>query len=241
LYGRFYNMVLIMIDMEKERFKKIYDNFEGDGLNPIWKTTKFEKGRIEFQSEVVRKGKRAICITINEGDKLEENTERDELLLNKKLGSLEGEEFSYEFSMFIPEDFPIVPTRLVIAQWKQDEGENDAKINNPVLAIRYSSGKLHITAKTDEKKRYLWSTNEEVRGKWLDFKFQIKFSRSGNGYVKALLNEEEIINYKGVTAYGEDAGYPENSNFYFKMGLYRDTMKESMRIYIDEFKKMFIE
>jgi hypothetical protein len=226
---------------DKPRFQELYDGFEGDELSPIWKTTKFEAGRVKFQSEFVREGKGAVEVNIQKYDKKDtNNSERDELLLDKRLGSFEDEEFSYEFSMYIPEDFPIVPTRLVIAQWKQEEGNVDAKINNPVLAIRYSSGKLHITAKTDEKKRHLWMTEEEVRGKWLDFKFYIKFSRKEGGYVKAWLNEEEIVNYVGLTAYDEEAGYPKNSRFYFKMGLYRDRMDEPMKIYIDEFKKRFI-
>jgi hypothetical protein len=55
------------------------------------------------------------------------------------------------------------------------------------------------------------------------------------------LNNKKIIDYSGVTAYNEKSGYQNNSRFYFKMGLYRDTMEEPMKIYIDEFRKEFLE
>ena len=51
------------------------------------------------------------------------------------------------------------------------------------------------------------------------------------------MNEKQIVNYKGVTAYSEKYNYPKPGHFYFKMGLYRDRMDEPMTIYIDEFKK----
>jgi hypothetical protein len=51
------------------------------------------------------------------------------------------------------------------------------------------------------------------------------------------MNDKEIINYKGITAYSEKYGYSNPGKFYFKMGLYRDTMDEPMTAYFDEFHK----
>ena len=48
--------------------------------------------------------------------------------------------------MYFPPDFPIVPVRLVIAQWKQDcHGAAPCDDDSPVLALRYIDGALRIT------------------------------------------------------------------------------------------------
>jgi len=223
--------------------KEIYDGFEGDFLSDIWKQTKFEKGAVEFQSDIVRKGKKALKITIHKGDKIEQGnenfktSERDELLERKDFGPKEGKEYSYSFSIYLPKDFLIVPTRLVLAQFKQDEKDDKVSIDNPILALRYVNGELFITLQTSEERIKLFRTNEEMRGKWLDFRFNIKLTRTKSGFVKVWMNDKEIVNYKGITAYSEKYGYSKPGKFYFKMGLYRDTMDEPMTAYFDEFRK----
>jgi hypothetical protein len=223
---------------------KLYDGFE-ESLSDIWKKTKLEAGAVEIQSEIVREGKGAAKITIHKGDKAEEGygnvktSERAELLERKELGPEEGKSYSYSFSVYVPEDFPIVPTRLVLAQWKQEDEDDEASVTNPVLALRYVNGELFITLQTSEweNRTSLFSTKEEVIGKWIDFSFDLKFTRAEFGFVKVKMNKKTIVDYKGVTAYSEEQGYPKKSNFYFKMGLYRDSMDESMTAYFDEFRK----
>ena len=222
---------------------ELYDGFEEDSLSEIWKQTKFEKGAVEFQSEIVRKGKKALKITIHKGDKTEQGnkhyktSERDELLERKDYGPKEGKGYSYSFSIYLPKDFLIVPTRLVLAQFKQDEKDDKVSIDNPILALRYVNGELFITLQTSEERIKLFRTNEEMRGKWLDFRFNIKLTRTKSGFVKVWMNDKEIVNYKGITAYSEKYGYSKPGKFYFKMGLYRDTMDEPMTAYFDEFRK----
>lgn len=230
--------------MKREaRFQKLYDGFEGKELSEIWSHARFEEGAVKFQSEIVRKGKSAIQIIINKGDKIEQGdansktSERDELLERKEFGPMENEGYSYGFSMFIPNNFPIVPTRLVLAQWKQNEENDNVLVDNPILALRYQKGELFITLQTTKDKTRIFRTREEVRGKWLDFVFHVKFTREEKGFVKVWMNKKQIVDYKGVSAYSEKYNYPKPGHFYFKMGLYRDRMDESMAIYIDEFKK----
>jgi hypothetical protein len=63
--------------------------------------------------------------------------------------SKEDMTYEYSFSDFIPSDFPIVPIRLVIAQWKQDcSGNAPCDNDSPVVAVRYVSGVLRITRQT---------------------------------------------------------------------------------------------
>src|SRR5262245_21982438 len=86
----------------------ISDGFEEPSLNPMWRTDKLAARAFELQSEIVRSGKRAIRITIQEGDPSPEvavnGTERDELQEPNQARAREGDEVEYRFSLFIPRD-----------------------------------------------------------------------------------------------------------------------------------------
>ena len=224
----------------------VYDGFETSTLSKAWDTDRFEPGAVQMQTNIFRAGRGAAKITLHAHDKFEaeingsRDSERDELLETRKLTSKENQAYEFSFSMFIPTDFPIVPTRLVIAQWKQYcPRSGNCSDNSPVLAIRYISGVLRITHQIGPHQTTLFETKEDLRDKWLNFRFQIRFSTTENGQVKAWLGDKQVVDYKGLNAYPENdqAGYANPSRFYFKMGLYRDVMPEPMTIYIDEYRK----
>jgi hypothetical protein len=224
----------------------VYDGFEAAGLSKVWDTSRFVPGAVQMQTNIFRAGRGAAKITVLPRDTYEagingsRDSERDELMEAKKLTSKENAAYEYSFSMFIPTNFPIVPTRLVIAQWKQNCGGNDnCSDDSPVVAIRYVSGVLKITHQIGLHQTTLFETKAEMRNQWLDFKFQTRFTTNETGRVKAWLNGKQVVNYTGVNAYPENAatGYTHPSRFYFKMGLYRDLMAEPMTIYIDEYRE----
>ena len=222
---------------------EIYDGFETKDLSGIWSTSRFEPGTVVMQSEVVRAGKSAVKITIHQGDRYDaadpgtgtKENERDELLERKDLWAEEEKSYSYAFSIFIPKDFPIVSTRLVLASWKQWCPEKCTP-ENPVVALRYVSGVLSVTLQTTKKNVTLYRTQEDLKGKWLDFLFHLRFARTENGFVNGWLNGRQIVNLAGRTAY-TGGGYEPRSRFYFKMGLYRDRMSKPMTVYFDEYRK----
>jgi len=222
----------------------VRDDFEGRNLSKLWDTSRFAKGAVVMQSLIVKSGHGAAKITVQTGQKYEAGndsskvSERAELLEARKLVGRENNTYEYAFSMFIPTDFPIVPTRLVIAQWKQKcDKEEQCGDDSPVLALRYTNGILQITIQTERSRTVMYQTTGDIRGKWIDFKFQTNFTRANTGFIKAWINTEQVLNYAGRTSYGEERGYNPNSYFYFKMGLYRDTMIEPMTIYIDDYSK----
>jgi hypothetical protein len=223
--------------------KIIYDGFEGKTLSDIWSDRKLVPYSIKFQSKIVRKGKSALKITIRKGDRSEVGdkksplSERDELTERSDLWTKENEEWSYSFSIYLPKNFPIVPVRLVLAQWKQLDPKDDALINNPIMALRYVNGELTVTLQITEERIKLIKITDEIRGKWLDFKFDIKFARTAKGFVKVSLNNRVLCKYNGITAYSGKYGYPKNGRYFFKIGLYRDTMEKPMTAYFDEYKK----
>jgi hypothetical protein len=148
-----------------------------------------------------------------------------------------GMTYEYAFSLYLPSDFPIVATRLVIAQWKQLCEWPGCRPRNPVLAIRYIGGVLYVARKNDDGKVELYRSQDEMRGRWMDFRFVIRFSQREDGRIDGWMNRERIVQFRGVTAYRNARGYPAHGFFYFKMGLYRDLMQAPMTIYLDDFRK----
>jgi hypothetical protein len=223
----------------------VYDGFETPTLSSAWNESRFVPGALVIQSGRVRAGRNAAKITLHQGDHFEPGSrgglpsERAELMETASLEAIEGRSYAYSFSMFIPRDFPIVPTRLVIAQWKQECPRTTCEPDNPVIAVRYAGGELRVTRQVGAERVTLYRTKEDVRSQWLGFRFQIRFSRNRDGRVRAWLNDKALCNFKGATAYPENtrSGYPSPSRFYFKMGLYRDRMAEPMTIYVDEYRK----
>lgn len=237
-------VLLSLTSCKPNRLPDINDNFESDSLNKIWSNDKFIPGALSFQSKYIRSGNKAAMIIIRQGDQIDEEKgtilERAELKESKKLFSRENTNYAYSFSIFLPPDFPIAPTRLVIAQWKQDCQSGDCNPNNPVIALRYASGEFFVTLQVGPNKTTLYSQKESIINQWLDFKFHIRFSRNRDGGIKAWLNDKQIIDFEGVTAYSQTFGYPMPGNFYFKIGLYRDQMLQPMTIYIDDYMKHHI-
>ena len=224
----------------------VYDGFETPGLSKIWDTDRFEPGAVQIQTNIFRAGHGAARIVVHPHDKFEASSvgtsesERAELRETWKLIAQENTPYEFSFSMLFPTNFPIEPTRLVIAQWKQfcPEGGKCSE-DSPVLALRYISGELRITQDIDKKHISLYQAKDEYRGRWLDFKVQVRFSPSENGRIKVRLGDKQLVDFKGVTANPGNAatGYPSPSHFFFKMGLYRNSVPEPWTSYIDEYRK----
>ena len=228
----------------------VHDGFEGARLDKVWATDRFQAGSVTMQSDVVRAGKGAARIVLHRGEVFEagrngnKDSERAELAEAERFYSREDRTYEFSFSQYLPADFPVVPVRLVLAQWKQDcKGHAPCDDASPVVAVRYTGGVMQITLQTAEHRRPLYETREELRGRWLDYRFRIRFTPRADGLLQAWLGEKQVVDYHGATAYPESpaTGYDSPSQFYFKMGLYRDTMEQPMTLYIDEYRKREVE
>ena len=219
------------------------DGFEEPKLRSIWTAERMVPGAFSTQSEIVHSGHSAAQITLRANDCFEEASddgaasERDELTEARRFWSQSGRTYEYRFSLYLPRDFPIVETRLVITQWKQLCEWGSCRPDNPVLAIRYVGGVVFVTRKNDGGQVTIYRSQGEMRGRWLDFRFVTRFSQRDDGAIDGWMNGQQIVKYRGVTAYRAAQGYPAHGFFYFKMGLYRDLMKQPMTIYLDDFRK----
>ena len=223
---------------------EVYDGFEGSTLSDVWSMDRFEPGAVEFQSAIVRTGKGAAKITVHQGDKYEgtdplqsKPTERAELQERKDFVAREGDGLAYSFSIYIPKDFPVVPTRLVLAQWKQYDQTHHVLVDSPLVALRYVQGELYVSLQTGREQQAMYRATDDVRGRWLDFVFHLKFTHAPDGLLRVWLNGKQLCDYHGITAYTEEYGYVKDGHYYFKMGLYRDRMAEPMTAYFDEYRK----
>ena len=225
----------------------VYDGFESPSLSSLWETDRFTPGSVQMQSEFVRAGHGAVHITLHSNDTFEAgqqgnaDSERDGLLEARTLVSRQDMPYEFSWSMYLPADFPIVPVRLVVAQWKQycasvTETCND---DSPVLAVRYIGGVLRITQDLDHKFTVLYEEKRDLRSRWLDLRFRVRFTPKLTGSIKAWLDQKQVIDFTGVTADSETpaTGYVSPSYFYFKMGLYRNVMPQPMSIYLDKYRK----
>lgn len=218
-----------------------------DRIDGIWRRDKLAPGAFEVQDKFVRSGAKAARLTVRAGQiertgKDGEATERAELQLDTPWWTREGERRVYEFSVYVPQDFPIDLKRVVIAQWKQVCPGEHCKIDNPVLSVRIREDRLSIvrvgdTGESEELYR-LKGLKKNALGKWLDFRFELKFARGKNGSIRASLNGKEVVNRKGPTAYSAAAGYPADpAQFDFRMGLYRDRDPRSLSLIFDRFRR----
>ena len=143
----------------------------------------------------------------------------------------------YSFSLYLPKDFPQTSERLVIAQWRQLCVRHCVP-DNPILALRYEMGWLQVTRNDEHGKTLLYQGDEDVRGRWLDFRFTARWDRIAKGAVDATLDGRGIAHYEGVTIYQPGSGHSSHALIYFKTGLYRDALHEPpWTMYIDEYRK----
>ena len=223
----------------------VYDGFESRHLSRLrWLSRRFEPGAVVSEQSVVRSGRRALAITVHSGDRPEAAseggaaTERDELMEAWWLFSQAGKSYVYSFSLYLPQDFPQTPERLVIAQWRQLCRSSPCVPDNPILALRYEMGRLQVTRNDEHGKTLLYQGDEDVRGKWLDFRFVTRWDRTNQGTVDATLDGRGILHYEGPTVYQPGPGHSSQALIYFKTGLYRDALHEPpWTMYVDEYRK----
>lgn len=223
----------------------VYDGFESPHLSHFfWTDRRFEPGAVVSEESVVRSGRRALAITVHSGDRPEAAsesgaaTERDELMESWWLWSRTGRAYVYSFSLYLPNDFPQTPERLVIAQWRQFCEGSPCVPDNPILALRYETGRLQVTRNDEHGKALLYQGDQDVRGKWLDFRFVTRWDATSDGVIDVTLQGRRIVHYQGPTIYQVGPGHPKHALIYFKTGLYRDALHEpAWTMYVDEYRK----
>ncbi len=224
---------------------QVYDGFEGQDLSPDWERSRFAPGAFRIQHQVVRLGHGAAEIIVHAHDMFEagehgdSDSERAELLEARKYVSRQDVAYETSFSL-LSRRLPIVPTRLVVAQWRQFCPETaPCQDQSPVLAVRYIDGALSITQDLGGKFIEMYRTQQEFRGRWLDFRFVVRFTPNERGKGPGLSGREAGRRLQRTDGQPGRAGdrLSRGRTFYFKMGLHRNVMAASMTMYLDEYRK----
>ncbi|MCD6049657.1 MAG: hypothetical protein K0Q55_1060 [Verrucomicrobia bacterium] len=213
----------------------LFDGFEGETITNFWRagdagSGRYAPGAVSVTTNRARSGRQSVQITVRQGDIQQEGgdgepNERAELDSGKLLLS---QERWYGFSFQIPEGFPIVSTRLVMAQWKQG-GVN----GGPLIAQRYRSDRHHLTIrdwKDDDGDRKEYPLPAIKPGRWNDMIYRIRLSPTKDGLVEVWMNGERVVSHRGPTSSAAGEG-----DVYNKVGLYRDRMAQPMTIYFDNY------
>lgn len=231
-------MVGLLLFAPSDRKQNVYlkDDFESETLSPIWSTFRLPDGALNHVTSPTRSGHGAVEISVHSRDRTEigrngELTERAELSEAPDARLLMGTDVWYAFSFFLPADFPIVDTRLVIAQWKQ-ACLDCTKKRSPMVSLRYYAGKLRVYIENTRGRQKLYSQRLDLRNMWVDMVFHIIAKPDDKGVVQMWRNGVQIVNHTGALGFKDDS-----NEVYFKMGLYRDHLNVPMHIFIDCFRR----
>ncbi|MHC4831354.1 MAG: polysaccharide lyase, partial [Planctomycetota bacterium] len=215
---------------------RLADDFEGVSLASFWQPGDYGAGRyaagaVAISERFARSGAACVRITVREGDIQQrgsdgEASERAELDSGKH--DLLDREVRYRFSFLLPPDFPVVDTRLVIAQWKQD-----GVAGSPTVAQRFRAGRHYLTIRSPRSgnDRLDIELPRPTPGAWHDMEYVIAFRADDRGSVRVSMDGEILVDHTGPTAFAQGS-----RRFYHKIGLYRDRWPEPMTIYFDRYE-----
>lgn len=217
-------------------------------------TKGFESGDLEGWSQELagpwsavvvdeaRCGRHAVRFEIRTGDAPEASTgfraELHELL--DHIAPV-GSERWVAFSTLIPESWPDLDNRTVIAQWHATPDLLDGEVwRSPPLAVRYVGGELTVTARAsaepvqlenDAPEEVLYRHPDLEKGVWHDWIFHIVWSWEEDGLVEAWLDGEPVISRDGPVGYNDRVGT------WFKWGIYRDDHPETQALLHDHYRR----
>ena len=211
-----------LYDFEEDKFKK------GDIWNVLETCCKHS---YEYSTAESYKGKKSVKFELRRNDKEVYNSKRSEFA--GRVEEANGDNW-YRFRMFIPDDWETDPNSFeIITQWHAypdfDKGET---WRSPPLYIVIQGDKIKLQNQWDseevtvnntpEGKSVLWEGNlDELKGKWVNWTFHIKWTHSQDGIVEVWQDEEKIVDRIGANTYNDERGV------YLKIGIYKPDWKYS--------------
>lgn len=212
-------------------FSKQADGFEASALAPFWLpgdygSGLYAAGAVKISTNHARAGAKSLEVTVREGDMASPGgdgftTERADM--DSGHYPLLNQDAWYSFSVLFPTNFPLVDTRLVFGTCKQSD------VARPIVAQRFRKGRHTLTVEAHGKRKE-FSLPKPKLGAWHDMVYHLRYAEDKTGRVEVWMDGKKVADYAGPTA------EPNFKNaFYFKMGLYRDQMKQPMTAYFDNY------
>ena len=158
-----------------------------------------------------------------------------------------GGTYWYGWSVFIPSDWKDAANGFdIIAQWATYPSPRNGKFscgangsymvrNDDTMIFKFQYQGDNSDVQCD---RYPLAKISQMRGKWVDFVVQAKWTGNTDGFLNLWMkigdgSYSQKINYQGRTYWNDEGSGP-----YFKMGLYRgsENTSPSNSIYTDEYR-----
>lgn len=157
-----------------------------------------------YEKFEVRAGDCGAHRTWNDCEKDRERSELSEKGSRNPLGS----EFIYEWSFYIPKNFPnISPAKTIITQFHQEK-------SSPVWIFTLEPGlylERRLYGRLQEK--HLLLSSKQLREQWHKVKVHVAWQDTEKGFFFVSINGKQKLNYRGVTM--------QAKNTYLKYGIYR--------------------
>ena len=152
----------------------------------------------------------------------------------------------YQFRVFIPNEWHNDNVRALIAQWhatpdlhlnEVSRSPNlalDMRGDQLLVKLQTSSVAVHHDNRTAMVHDVLYRSDPIKKNQWYQFKVQVNWSWSADGYVKLWIQNKQVVDYVGPTAY-QDCYGP-----YFKMGIYRQDSPNTFVMYADDYQRKLL-
>ena len=206
----------------------------GSGCNKLENVSTF----VDNNAHPVRAGSQAFRHALDScGNRSELSMDKTEI----------GGTYWYGWSVFVPSDWGDSANGFdIIAQWATYPsprngnfscGANGSYItrNDDTFIFKFQYQGDNSDVQCD---RYPLATVAEMRGKWVDYVVQAKWTGNNDGFLKLWQkigdgSYSQKVNYQGRTFWNDEGSGP-----YFKMGLYRGSQNTSPNstIYTDEYR-----
>lgn len=153
----------------------------------------------------------------------------------------------YSFRVYIGDEWENDDIRALIAQWHGTPDLHLGEISrSPNLGIEYrddkflirmntSKARINKDNKTNIDRRILYLSEVVEKDRWYEFLIDVKWTHEDEGYFDIWIDGEQVVEYRGGTAYNDCVGP------YFKMGIYRDNTPKTFVIYHDDYKREVVE
>lgn len=147
----------------------------------------------------------------------EKDRERSELTEKGSRNPL-GSEYVYQWSFYIPSNFPdISPSKTIITQFHQEK-------SFPVWVFTLEPGlylERRLYGRLQEK--HLLLTSKQLREQWHKVKVHVAWQDTEKGFFSVWIDGKQKLNYRGMTM--------QAKNVYLKYGIYRAFISRYLKLH----------
>jgi hypothetical protein len=173
----------------------------------------------------VRSGQQSLRFEVRPGDCGRNSIGHDDCATDRERHELvqvgrnqvEGDDWWYAWSIFVPHDYPnVYPTKVALGQFHQHP--------EVIWMFRNRDGGYFVNRQQELGRGYGFDRildDKSLRGRWNDILVHVKWTHTKMGTFRVWVNEKKAYDYRGPTM-------GKNTTAYFKFGIYRTFISRYM-------------